>query len=75
MNFEPTATSNEDLLFQGFWLLFSKCATDEQKDDVCRCILFILANPDVTAEHAQNACDRAIEAHVNENLLEKTFNG
>lgn len=66
--------SKEESLFQGFYLLFS-CPTQKHQDEVCSMILLILADPDITKEHAETACARAIEAVFNEKKLEATYNG
>ena len=36
---------------------------------------YVSADPEITKEHAETACARAIEAHENEKKLEATFNG
>ncbi len=66
--------SKEESLFQGFYLLLN-CPTTRHQDEVCQMILFILADPDITKEHAETACARAIEAVFNEKKLEETYNG
>ena len=66
--------SKQESLFQGFYLLFN-CPTAKHQDEVCQMILLILADPDITKEHAETACARAIEAVFNEKKLEDTFNG
>ena len=73
MKFEPTKDKNE-CLFQGFYLLFN-CPTEKHQDEVCSMILLMLADPDITKEHAETACARAIEAVFNEKQLEKSYNG
>jgi|TARA_R100001443_G_scaffold107715_1_gene117712 hypothetical protein len=73
MKFAP-ATDKYECLFQGFYLLFG-CPTAADQDEVGRMISIMLMDPDITQKHAQQACDRAVTAHLNEKKLEATFNG
>jgi|TARA_R100001510_G_scaffold33680_1_gene30127 hypothetical protein len=73
MKFEPTKDKQETL-FQGFYLLLN-CPTAKHTDEVCSMLLLMLADPEITKEHAETACARAIEAVFNEKQLEATFNG
>lgn len=73
MKFEPTKDKKE-CLFQGFYLLLN-CPTAKHTDEVCSMLLLMLADPEITKEHAEFACARAIEAVFNEKKLEATFNG
>ena len=73
MKFELTKDKNE-CLFQAFYLLFN-CPTTKHQDEVTSMLLLMLADPDITKQHAEAACARAIEAVFNEKRLEETFNG
>ena len=73
MKLTPSNDKTE-CLFQGFYLLFG-CPTDKDRDEVSRMICIMLLDSEITKEHAQQACERAITAHLNEKKLEATFNG
>ncbi len=73
MKFENTGDKFETL-FQGFYLLFG-CPTTKDRDEVSRMICIMLMDSEITKEHAQQACERAVTAHLNEKKLEATFNG
>tara|TARA_R100001143_G_C3335121_1_gene121399 strand:+ start:822 stop:1049 length:228 start_codon:yes stop_codon:yes gene_type:complete len=75
MKFENKPSDKFECLFQGFYLLFDPAANADQQDEICKMLLLMLVDPDITKEHAQQASDRAIEAHMNEKKLEATFNG
>ena len=76
MKFErkPDMTDKEEFLFQGFYLLFA-CPTSKHQDEMVKIICALLMHPEISKEQAQQAVDRAIAAHLNENKLEATFNG
>ena len=75
MKFEnkPNPNDKHEFLFQGFYLLFA-CPTTPHADDMAKIICTLLMDPEITKEHAQQACDRAMLAHINEKKLEETFN-
>ena len=73
MKFEKPKDKFETL-FQGFYLLFG-CLTEKDRDEVSRMICIMLMDTEITKEHAQQACERAVTTHLNEKKLEATFNG
>ena len=73
MKFEATKDKKENL-FQGFYILFA-ATTAKHQEEVGQMLCVMLADPDITKEHAETACARAIEAVFNEKQLEKSYNG
>tara|TARA_Y100000401_G_scaffold39927_1_gene30329 strand:- start:1055 stop:1282 length:228 start_codon:yes stop_codon:yes gene_type:complete len=75
MKIQPQKDQSKlESLFQGFYILFN-CSTTKHRDEVTSMLLLMLADPDITKQHAEAACARAIEAVFNEKRLEETFNG
>ena len=75
MKFENKPSDKFECLFQGFYLLFDPAANADQQDEICKMLLLMLVDPDITKKHAQHACDRAMLAHANEKKLEAIYNG
>jgi|TARA_R100000455_G_C6212482_1_gene79593 hypothetical protein len=73
MKFEATKDKKETL-FQGFYILFA-APTAKHQDEVSQMLCLMLMDSEITQLDAQNACERAIQAHLNEKQLEKSFNG
>ena len=73
MKFEPTKDKKETL-FQGFYILFA-APTVKHQEEVGQMLCLILMDSEITRQDAQNACDRAIKAHITEKQLEATYNG
>ena len=73
MKFEPTKDKKETL-FQGFYIMFA-APTPQHQEEVSRMLCMMLMDSEITQEDAQNACTRAIDAHLIEKKLEDTFNG
>ena len=73
MKFEPTKDKKESL-FQGFYILFA-APTAKRQEEVGQMLCVMLMDSEITRQDAQNACDRAIQAHITEKQLEATFNG
>jgi len=73
MKFEPTKDKKETL-FQCFYILFA-APTANHQEEVGQLLCVMLMDSEITREDAQNACERAIEAHLTEKKLEATFNG
>ena len=73
MKFEPTKDKKETLL-QGFYILFA-APTVKHQEEVGQMLCLMLMDSEITRQDAQNACDRAIQAHITEKQLEATFNG
>ena len=63
-----------EALFHGFYLLFDPAANANQQDEICKLLTLLLSDPEITIVHAQQATERAINAHVNEKKFEATFN-
>ncbi len=73
MKFEATKDKKETL-FQGFYILFA-APTAKHQEEVGQMLCLMLMDSEITRQDAQNACDRAIQAHITEKQLEATFNG
>ena len=73
MKFEATKDKKETL-FQGFYILFA-APTAKHQEEVGQMLCVMLMDSEITRQDAQNACDRAIQAHITEKKLEDTFNG
>ena len=73
MKFEVTKDKKETL-FQGFYILFA-APTAKHQEEVGQMLCLMLMDSEITRQDAQNACDRAIQAHITEKQLEATFNG
>ena len=73
MKFEATKDKKESL-FQGFYILFA-APTAKHQEEVGQMLCLMLMDSEITRQDAQNACDRAIQAHITEKQLEATFNG
>ena len=73
MKFEATKDKKETL-FQGFYILFA-APTVKHQEEVGQMLCLMLMDSEITRQDAQNACDRAIQAHITENQLEATYNG
>ena len=72
MKFEATKDKKETL-FQGFYILFA-APTDKHQEEVGQMLCLMLMDSEITRQDAQNACDRAIQAHITEKQLEETYN-
>ena len=73
MKFEATKDKKETL-FQGFYILFA-APTAKHQEEVGQMLCVMLMDSELSQEDAQNACSRAIDAHLTEKKLEDTFNG
>ena len=73
MKFEPTKDKKENL-YQGFYILFA-ATTFQHQQEVGQMLCVMLMDSELSQEDAQNACSRAIDAHLTEKKLEDTFNG
>ena len=73
MKFEATKDKKETL-FQGFYILFA-APTAKHQEEVGQMLCVMLMDSEITRQVAQNACDRAIQAHITEKQLEATYNG
>ena len=73
MKFEPTKDKKETL-FQGFYILFA-APTVKHQEEVGQMLCLMLMDSEITRQDAQNACDRALQAHNTEKQLEATYNG
>ena len=73
MKFEATKDKKENL-FQGFYILFA-APTAKNQEEVGQMLCLMLMDSEITRLDAQNACERAIQAHLTEKKLEDTFNG
>ena len=73
MKFEATKDKKETL-FQGFYILFA-APTAKHQEAVGQMLCLMLMDSEITRQDAQNACDRAIQAHITEKQLEATYNG
>ena len=73
MKFEPTKDKKETL-FQGFYILFA-APTAKHQEEVGQMLCVMLMDSEITRQDAQNACERAIQAHLIEKQLEETYNG
>ena len=73
MKFEATKDKKENL-FQGFYILFA-APTAKHQEEVGQMLCVMLMDSEITRQDAQNACERAIQAHLNEKQLEETYNG
>ena len=73
MKFEPTKDKKENL-YQGFYILFA-APTFQHQQEVGQMLCVMLMDSEITQADAQNACERAIDAHLTEKKLEDTFNG
>ena len=73
MKFEATKDKKETL-FQGFYILFA-APTAKHQEEVGQMLCLMLMDSEISQKDAQNACERAIQAHLTEKKLEDTFNG
>ena len=73
MKFEATKDKKETL-FQGFYILFA-APTAKHQEEVGQMLCLMLMDSEITRQDAQNACVRAIQAHITEKQLEANFNG
>jgi len=73
MKFEATKDKKENL-FQGFYILFA-APTAKHQEEVGQMLCLMLMDSEISQTDAQNACERAITAHLVEKKLEETFNG
>ena len=73
MKLTPTKDKKE-MLFQGFYVLFA-APTFQHQQEVGQMLCVMLMDSELSQEDAQNACTRAIDAHLTEKKLEDTFNG
>ena len=73
MKFEATKDKKETL-FQGFYILFA-APTAKHQEEVGQMLCLMLMDSEISQEDAQNACSKAIDAHLTEKKLEATFNG
>ena len=73
MKFEATKDKKETL-FQGFYILFA-APTVKHQEEVGQMLCLMLMDSEITRQDAQNACDRAIQAHITDKQLEATYNG
>ena len=73
MKFEATKDKKETL-FQGFYILFA-APTAKHQEEVGQMLCVMLMDSEISQEDAQNACSRAIDAHLTEKKLEDIFNG
>ena len=73
MKFEATKDKKETL-FQGFYILFA-APTAKHQEEVGQMLCLMLMDSEITQLDAQNACNRAIQAHLTERKFEDTFNG
>ena len=73
MKFEATKDKKETL-FQGFYILFA-APTSKHQEEVGQMLCVMLMDSEISQEDAQNACSKAIDAHLTEKKLEATFNG
>ena len=73
MKLTPTKDKKENL-FQGFYILFA-APTAKHQEEVGQMLCVMLMDSELSQEDAQNACSRAIDAHLTEKKLEDTFNG
>ena len=73
MKFEATKDKKENL-FQGFYILFA-APTAKHQEEGGQMLCLMLMDSEITRQDAQNACDRAIQAHITEKQLEATYNG
>jgi len=75
MKFDKIDPANKkECLFQAFYLLFG-CPSAKHQEEVGQMLCLLLMDSEITETDAQNACSRAIEAHIKEKQLEATFNG
>ena len=74
MKLEPPKDKYE-LLFQCFFLLFDPEANAQQFDELTKMLMIMLSDPEITQDHAQIACERAIDSHTTIQELEANFNG
>ena len=68
------SNDKRECLFQGFYILFA-APTVKHQEEVGQMLCLMLMDSEITRQDAQNACDRAIQAHITEKQLEATFNG
>ena len=73
MKLTPTKDKKE-MLFKGFYVLFA-APTFQHQQEVGQMLCVMLMDSEITRQDAQNACDRAIQAHITEKQLEATYNG
>ena len=73
MKFEATKDKKE-CLYQGFYVLFA-APTFQHQQEVGQMLCVMLMDSEISQEDAQNACSKAIDAHLTEKKLEATFNG
>ena len=68
------SNDKRECLFQGFYVLFA-APTFQHQQEVGQMLCVMLMDTELSQEDAQNACSRAIDAHLTEKKLEDTFNG
>ena len=68
------SNDKRECLFQGFYILFAAPPAKHQ-EEVGQMLCVMLMDSELSQEDAQNACSRAIDAHLTEKKLEDTFNG
>ena len=73
MKLEPAKDKFESL-YQAFILLFTS-PNDRASEEVSRAICMLLMDDEITHQHAQDACSKAMEALVVENTLMNTLKG
>ena len=73
MKFEATKDKKETL-FQGFYILFA-APTAKHQEEVGQRLCLMLMDSEITQEDAQNACSRAIDAHLTEIKVQDSFYG
>ena len=73
MKFEATKDKKETL-FQGFYILLA-APTAKHQEEVGQMLCLMLMDSEISQKDAQNACERAIDAHLTEKKLEDIFNG
>ena len=73
MKLTPTKDKKE-MLFQGCYVLFA-APTFQHQQEGGQMLCVLLMDSELSQEDAQNACSRAIDAHLTEKKLEDTFNG
>ena len=73
MKLEPAKNKFESL-YQGFILLFTS-TSDTYTEEVTNAICFMLMDPEITAEQASNACNKAMEVLLVEQNLMNTLKG
>ena len=73
MKLEPAKDKFESL-YQGFILLFTS-TSDTYTEEVTNAICFMLMDPEITAEQASNACNKAVQILLAEQNLINSYKG